>query len=46
MSDRPPSPFVTLLNTDVCTLIEAAPDVYQIRFKNRAANAAGQQSRI
>src|SRR5207244_1292385 len=29
----------TLLNTDVCTLIEAAPDVYQIRFKNRAANA-------
>ena len=39
MSDRPPSPFVTLLNTDVCTLIEAAPDVYQIRFKNRAANA-------
>ena len=39
MSDRPPSPFVTLLNNDVCTLIEAAPGVYQIRFKNRAANA-------
>jgi hypothetical protein len=39
MSDRKPSPFVTLLNNDVCTLIQAAPDVYQIRFKNRAANA-------
>ena len=39
MSDRPPSPFLTLLNTDVGTLIQAAPDVYQIRFKNRAANA-------
>ena len=39
MSDRRPSPFKTLLETDVCTLIEAAPDVYQIRFKNRAANA-------
>jgi glyoxylase-like metal-dependent hydrolase (beta-lactamase superfamily II) len=39
MSDRKPNPFVTLLNTDVCTLIQAAPEVYQIRFKNRAANA-------
>jgi glyoxylase-like metal-dependent hydrolase (beta-lactamase superfamily II) len=39
MSDRRPSPFKTLFETDVCTLIEAAPDVYQIRFKNRAANA-------
>jgi glyoxylase-like metal-dependent hydrolase (beta-lactamase superfamily II) len=39
MSDRRPSPFKTLLETDVCTLIEAAPDVYQVRFKNRAANA-------
>jgi hydroxyacylglutathione hydrolase len=38
MSDRRPSPFKTLLDTEVCTLILAAPDVYQIRFKNRAAN--------
>ena len=39
MSERRPSPFKTLLDSDVCTLIEAAADVYQIRFKNRAANA-------
>jgi glyoxylase-like metal-dependent hydrolase (beta-lactamase superfamily II) len=39
MSDRRPSPFKTLFETEVCTLILAAPDVYQIRFKNRAANA-------
>jgi hydroxyacylglutathione hydrolase len=39
MSDRRPSPFKTLLDNDVCTLIEATQDVYQIRFKNRAANA-------
>jgi hydroxyacylglutathione hydrolase len=39
MSDRRPSPFRTLLDSEVCTLIEAAPDVYQVRFKNRAANA-------
>jgi len=39
MSDRRPIPFKTLLDSEVCTLIEAAPDVYQIRFKNRAANA-------
>src|SRR5260221_13543960 len=39
MSDRKPSPFATLLNNDVCSLIQAAEDVYQIRFKNRAANA-------
>ena len=39
MSERRPSPFKTLLDTDVCTLIQAAEDVYQIRFKNRAANA-------
>ncbi len=39
MSERKPSPFKTLLDSDVCTLIEAAEDVYQIRFKNRAANA-------
>jgi hydroxyacylglutathione hydrolase len=38
MSDRRPSPFKTLLDSDICTLIEAAPDVYQVRFKNRAAN--------
>ncbi|WP_316437850.1 MBL fold metallo-hydrolase, partial [Escherichia coli] len=34
-----PSPFKTLFDTDVATLIQAADDVYQIRFKNRAANA-------
>ena len=39
MSDRKPSPFPVLLNNDVCSLIEAAEDVYQVRFKNRAANA-------
>ena len=39
MSDRRPSPFKTLLELDKCTLILAAPDVYQVRFKNRAANA-------
>ena len=39
MSERRPSPFKTLLDSDVATLIEAAEDVYQIRFKNRAANA-------
>jgi hydroxyacylglutathione hydrolase len=39
MSDRRPSPFKTLFDTEVCTLIEATDDVYQIRFKNRAANA-------
>jgi glyoxylase-like metal-dependent hydrolase (beta-lactamase superfamily II) len=39
MSDRKPTAFPILLNNDVCTLIEAAPDVYQVRFKNRAANA-------
>ena len=39
MSDRRPSPFKTLFDNEVCTLIEAAADVYQIRFKNRAANA-------
>jgi hydroxyacylglutathione hydrolase len=39
MSDRKPTAFPILLNDDVCSLIEAAPDVYQIRFKNRAANA-------
>ena len=39
MSDRKPSPFPVLLNTEVCSLIQAAENVYQIRFKNRAANA-------
>ncbi len=39
MSDRKPSPFPILLSNDVCSLIQAAEDVYQIRFKNRAANA-------
>jgi glyoxylase-like metal-dependent hydrolase (beta-lactamase superfamily II) len=39
MSDRKLSPFPILLNNDVCSLIQAAEDVYQIRFKNRAANA-------
>src|SRR5258708_475879 len=39
MSERRPSPFKTLLDNDVCTLIRATDDVYQIRFKNRAANA-------
>jgi glyoxylase-like metal-dependent hydrolase (beta-lactamase superfamily II) len=33
------SPFPVLLNTEVCTLIKAADGVYQVRFKNRAANA-------
>jgi glyoxylase-like metal-dependent hydrolase (beta-lactamase superfamily II) len=39
MSDRRPSPFKMLFDSDVCSLIEATSDVYQIRFKNRAANA-------
>ena len=39
MSERRASPFKTLLDLEACTLIEAAHDVYQIRFKNRAANA-------
>lgn len=36
---RRPSPFATLFETELCALIRAAEDVYQIRFKNRAANA-------
>src|SRR5258708_8634098 len=39
MSERKPSPFPILLNNDVCSLTQAAEDVYQIRLKNRAANA-------
>jgi glyoxylase-like metal-dependent hydrolase (beta-lactamase superfamily II) len=39
MSDRKPSPFPVLLNNDACSLIQAAENAYQIRFKNRAANA-------
>jgi hypothetical protein len=38
MSERRPSLFKTLLDSDVCTLIEAARSL-SIRFKNRAANA-------
>jgi hydroxyacylglutathione hydrolase len=38
MSEHKPTPFPILLNNDVCSLIQAAEDVYQIRFKNRAAN--------
>lgn len=34
MSERRPSPFKTLLDSEMCTLIEAAKDVYQMRFKN------------
>jgi glyoxylase-like metal-dependent hydrolase (beta-lactamase superfamily II) len=39
MSIRKPSPFPILLDNETCSLIQAAEDVYQIRFKNRAANA-------
>jgi glyoxylase-like metal-dependent hydrolase (beta-lactamase superfamily II) len=39
MSDRKPTPFPILLNNDICSLIQADQDVYQVRFKNRAANA-------
>ena len=39
MSDSKPSPFPVLRDNAVCSLIQAAEDVYQIRFKNRAANA-------
>src|SRR5258708_2179906 len=39
MSDRKPTQFPVLMSNDVCWVIEAARDVYQIRFKNRAANA-------
>src|SRR6185437_911193 len=39
MSERRPSPFPVLRDNDVCSLIQAAEDVYQVRFKNRAANA-------
>jgi len=39
MSERKPSPFPVLLDNDVCSLIEAHQNVYQIRFKSRAANA-------
>jgi len=36
MSDRKPSPSPVILNNDVCSMIQATEDVYQIRFKNRA----------
>jgi hydroxyacylglutathione hydrolase len=39
MSGREAGPFSTLLINDVCSLIEAAEGVYQIRPRNRAANA-------
>ena len=39
MSERKPSPFPVLRDNATCSLIQAAEDVYQIRFKNRAANA-------
>jgi hydroxyacylglutathione hydrolase len=39
MSDRKQAAFPILLNNEVCSLIEADENVYQIRFKNRAANA-------
>jgi hydroxyacylglutathione hydrolase len=38
MSDRKPTPFPILLDNEVCSLIKADDNVYQIRFKNRAAN--------
>ena len=39
MSDRKPTAFPVLMKNDTCSLIQAADDVYQIRFANRAANA-------
>ena len=39
MSDQEPGSFLTLLTNDVCSLIQAAEGVYQIRPRNRAANA-------
>jgi glyoxylase-like metal-dependent hydrolase (beta-lactamase superfamily II) len=39
MSEHPPGPFRTLLKDDDGALIEAADNVYQIRFNSRAANA-------
>jgi hydroxyacylglutathione hydrolase len=39
MSDRKPASFPILLNNEVCSLIQADENVYQVRFKNRAANA-------
>ena len=39
MSDRKPTRFPILLDNEMCSLIQADENVYQIRFKNRAANA-------
>ena len=39
MSERKPSPFPVLLDNEVCSLIQADENAYQVRFKNRAANA-------
>ena len=33
MSDRKATPFPILLNNDVCSLIQAADNVYQIRYR-------------
>lgn len=38
MSDGKPTAFPVLMKNDTCSLIQAADDVYQIRFSNRAAN--------
>ena len=39
MSERKPSPFPILLDNEVCSLIQADENVYQVRFKNLAANS-------
>ena len=38
MSERKPTAFPILMKNDICSLIQAADGVYQIRFSNRAAN--------
>jgi hydroxyacylglutathione hydrolase len=38
MSDGKPTPFPVLMSNEGCTLFQAAEDVYQIRYKSRAAN--------
>ena len=39
MSDGKPTAFPVLMKNDTCSLIQAADDVYQIRFSNRAATS-------
>jgi glyoxylase-like metal-dependent hydrolase (beta-lactamase superfamily II) len=39
MSDRKPASFPVLMSNDGCSLIQADDDVYQVRYKSRAANA-------